>query len=133
MKYSVFTKEKANSVYDTGNVFVCDNASDLFQQLKYIKEADEDIVVNVQPYQSSAEFISASMGEQIKHILGYEPEMMLTYRKQERGTFFYVVEFSDTKERRTMRFEQQLVPNREYLITTPEQKDRKIKVLWKTR
>ena len=132
MRYSVFTRDKKNQ-YDTGNTFVCDNATDLFNQLKLIKEMDEDIVVDIQPYQSSAEFISASMGEQVKHILRYEPERMCTYRKQERGVYFYVVEFLDNHERRTLRFETPLLIGREYLVTTTENKDRKIKILWKTR
>ena len=132
MRYSVFTQDKNNKLV-SGNCIVCDNAADLFQQLRYIKEADEDIVTNVSPYESSAEFISASMGEQIIHILGYEPELMHTYRKQPKGTFFYVVEDTDTKERRTIQFNQQLQVGREYSIKTSNNEEKKIKVLWKTR
>lgn len=132
MKYSVFTQDKDNKLV-SGNCIVCDSASDLFQQLKFIKEADEDIVTNVSPYQSSAEFISASMGEQITHILGYQPELMHTYRKQPKGTYFYVVEDTDTKERKTMQFNQQLQVGREYMIKTSNNEEKKIKVMWKTR
>ena len=49
MRYSVFTQDKNNKLV-SGNCIVCDNAADLFQQLRYIKEADEDIVTNVSPH-----------------------------------------------------------------------------------